>query len=55
MTINKANRSELEIMILNADLEDTLFDGLDAITKMDTEEIREKLINWILENDETDC
>ena len=35
--------------------EDTLFDGLDAIMNTDTEDIREKLKNWVIEGNEASC
>jgi len=51
--VNTADRSELEVMILQNDLEDSLFGGIHAIMKMNTEGIREKLIQWIEDGDET--
>lgn len=53
--INTATRSELEIAIFENDLENTLFGGLDAIIAMSTEEIREKLTNWVIEGNEYNC
>jgi hypothetical protein len=53
--LNKANRAELEVAILDNNLEDTLFNGLDSIIEMGTEEIREKLINWVVEGNEATC
>lgn len=50
--VNTANRAELEVEILKNDLEG-LFGGLKAIIAMDTETIREKLINWVVEGGET--
>ena len=53
--LNTATRAELEVAILEHDLEDTLFGGLDAIMKLETEEIREKLMNWVVEGNEATC
>jgi hypothetical protein len=53
--LNKANRADLEIAILENDLDETLFGGLDNVIAMDTEEIREKLINWVIEGNEATC
>jgi hypothetical protein len=54
MYLNTATRADLEVIILENDLEDTLFNGFHDIMKMDTEKIREKLINWVIEGNETD-
>jgi len=51
--LNTATRADLEIAILEANIEDTIFNGLDAIIAMNTEDLREKLIDWVCENDET--
>lgn len=53
--LNTANRADLEVAILENDLDETLFGGLDNIMAMDTEEIREKLINWVIEGNEATC
>ncbi len=53
--LNTANRSELEVIILENDLEDTLFKGIDSIMTMDTEDIRKILINWVIEGNEATC
>ena len=53
--LNTSTRAELEVAILEHDLEDALFGGLDAIMKLETEEIREKLINWVVEGNEATC
>jgi hypothetical protein len=53
--LNTATRAELEVAILEHDLEDTLFGGLDAIMNTDTEDIREKLKNWVIEGNEATC
>ena len=50
VNLNTAKRPDLEVAILENDLEDTLFNGIDEIMKMDTEKIREILINWLIEN-----
>lgn len=52
--LNTANRNEMEVTILENNLE-TMFGGLDAIMKADTEVIREKLINWVIEGNEATC
>ena len=51
--VENMNRAELEIAILENNLEDTYFNGLDAIIKMSDDEIRERLTEWIIEGDET--
>ena len=53
--LNTANRADLEVAILENDLDETLFCGLDNIMAMDTEEMREKLINWVIEGNEATC
>ena len=53
--LNTANRADLEVAILENDLDETLFGGLDNIMAMDTEEMREKLINWVIEGNEATC
>ena len=50
--VNTAVRADLESVILEMDLEETLFGGLDAIIAMSTERIRDILIDYIIENDE---
>ena len=53
--LNKANRADLEVAILENDLDETLFGGLDNIMAMETEEMREILINWVIEGNEATC
>ena len=53
--LNTANRADLEVVILENNLDETLFGGIDNIMTMDTEEIREKLINWVIEENEATC
>jgi len=53
--LNTASRADLEIAILDGDLEDTLFNGFDNIINMDTEEIRAKLISFVVNNNEANC
>ena len=50
--LNKANRAELEVAVLENDLIET-FGGLQELLKMETEILRDKLINWVIEGDET--
>lgn len=50
--LNTANRADLEVVILENDLDETLFNGVNNIMSMDTEKIREKLINWVIEGNE---
>ena len=50
--LNTAVRADLESAILEMDLEETLFGGLDAIIAMSTERIRDILIDYVIENDE---
>ena len=50
--IDTATRSELEIIILENDLE-YMFGTLDEILNTNTEIIREKITNWVIEGDET--
>ena len=53
--LDTATRADLEVAILDNDLDETLFSGLDDIMSMDTEEIRKKLINWVIEGNEATC
>lgn len=53
--LNTASRAALEIVIIENDLEETLFDGIDSIIAMDTEAMREKLINWVIKGGEATC
>ena len=53
--VNTADRPQLEIAIFENNLEYSLFGGLDAIIAMSTEEIREKLLNWVIEGNEATC
>lgn len=50
--LNTASRADLEIAVLENNLEN-LFGGLDSIISLDTEVLREKLIAWVIENNET--
>lgn len=52
--IDTASRAELEIAILEHDLEDTLFGGIDNILIMSTDKIREILGAWVEEGNETE-
>ena len=49
--INTATRSELEIIIIQNNLE-YMFGTLNEIINTDTEIIREKITDWIIEGDE---
>lgn len=49
--VNDYSRAELEIAILENDLEND-FGGLEFILIMTDEEIKEKLIEWIMSGDE---
>ena len=53
--INTASRTELEIVNLENDLENILFDGIDSVMSADTDKIRQKLIEWIIEGNEATC
>lgn len=53
--LNTADRADLEIAILEAGIEETVFGGLDAIIAMETEVVREKLIDYVIENNDFTC
>lgn len=50
--VDTATRIELELVILDMDLQDSLFGGIDNILEMSTDEIREKLVDYIIESPE---
>ena len=51
MQVEKMDRADLEIAIIENDLIE-LFGGGDLIIAMSTEDLREKLIEWIIEGNE---
>lgn len=53
--LNTASRADLEIAILDEGIEETVFGGLDNIIAMETETVREKLIEYVIENNDFTC
>lgn len=55
MHIDKATRAELEAEIIANDSLADYLGGLDAVQGMSTEELKDKITEWIIEGNEANC
>ena len=53
MDIDKASRIDLECEIINNDELYNYLGGLDEIAKLNDDELRDKIGDWIIDGDET--